>query len=84
MWLKVVNSKNPNREAQIKFLWKTESFTGTDLYLNINFTKPFLVSVPDFDDLSVEILDRDLFLSKSGVLIGSRYTIKGKIPKQMD
>jgi hypothetical protein len=46
MWLKVVNSKNPNREAQIKFLWKTESFTGTDLYLNINFTKPFLVSVP--------------------------------------
>jgi UDP-N-acetylmuramyl pentapeptide phosphotransferase/UDP-N-acetylglucosamine-1-phosphate transferase len=26
-------------------------------------------------------LDRDLFLSISGVLIGSRFTIKGKIPK---
>ena len=46
MWLKVVNSKNPNREAQIKFVWKTLSFSGTDLFLNINFTKPFLVSVP--------------------------------------
>ena len=46
MWLKVTNNKNPNRENLIKFKWETTRFTGTTLYVNINFTKPFLVSVP--------------------------------------
>ena len=38
MWLKIANTKNPNRESQVKFKWKATNFTGTTLYLNINFT----------------------------------------------
>ncbi len=34
--------------------------------------------------MEIEVLDRDLFLSKSGVLIGTKYIMQGKIPKQMD
>jgi hypothetical protein len=53
MWLKISNTKNPNRGAQVKFKWKATNFTGTTLYLNINFTKPFDVSVPVRNDILI-------------------------------
>jgi hypothetical protein len=56
MWLKIANTKNPNREAQVKFKWKATNFTGKTLYLNINFTKPFIVSVPVRNDILIIFL----------------------------
>ena len=56
MWLKIANTKNPNRESQVKFKWKATNFTGKTLYLNINFTKPFIVSVPVRNDILIIFL----------------------------
>lgn len=62
--------------SRVNFTWKCVGFTPRIMTLQLRFEEPLSISVESKDILVIEVRDRDMFFSKRGVVIASKYKIQ--------
>ena len=82
--LKIQDNLLYNRR-DINFSWSIISFSGKELKLKLNFSDPLQISSQEIDFLQIKILQNDLFMSiETQEFINQSYTMKKRLPKQLD